>query len=219
MIILYPFAGKDVVYEGTLHPEGEKGLESIQTLEESLLRQTDQAVTEEKGHPPIFTSQFQNLSNLTENDIAHFEATLAPAGDQTMVVEWFFQGQPIKSGHRIRTVYAFGMVVLEILGVKMEDSGEYTCRATNKWGKAEITVKLECVDRERGQKPKFTTQLKSLTGLKEGDSAHFECHLIPVGDPSMRVEWFHNGVPMRHSEYTFGDFLKELFKKVFNPIP
>lgn len=199
---IFSFAVKGVIYEGTLHPEGEKGLESIQTLEESLLRPTDQAVSEEKGHPPVFTSQFQNLSNLTENDIAHFEATLAPVGDQTMVVEWFFQGKPIKAGHRIRTVHAFGMVVLEILGVKMEDSGEYTCRATNKWGRAEITVKLECVDRERGQKPKFTTQLKSLTGLKEGDSAHFECHLIPVGDPSMRVEWFHNGVPMRHSEYS-----------------
>ncbi|GFY64285.1 titin [Trichonephila inaurata madagascariensis] len=199
---------KGSIYEGTLHPEGEKGLESIQTLEESLLRPTDQAVTEEKGHPPVFTSHFQNLTNLTEGDIAHFEATLAPAGDQTMVVEWFFNGKVLKAGHRIRTVHAFGMVVLEILGVVMEDSGEYTCRATNKWGKAEITVKLECVDRIHGQKPKFTTQLKSLTGLKEGESAHFECHLIPVGDPAMRVEWFHNGVPMRHSSRikTLSDF-------------
>lgn len=58
----------------------------------------DQGITEDQGHPPIFTSQFQNLTNLTENDIAHFEATLAPAGDQTMVVEWFFQGQSIKAG-------------------------------------------------------------------------------------------------------------------------
>ncbi|XP_054706308.1 titin-like isoform X2 [Uloborus diversus] len=201
-------AAKGSIYEGTLHPEGEKGLESIQTLEESLLRSTDQAITEDQGHPPIFTSHFQNLTNLTEGDIAHFEATLAPAGDQTMVVEWFFKNQPLKAGHRIRTVHAFGMVVLEILGVVMEDSGEYTCKATNKWGKAEITVKLECVDRTRGQKPKFTSQLKSLTGLKEGDSAHFECHLIPIGDPAMRVEWFHNGVPMRHSSRikTLSDF-------------
>ncbi|GIY11090.1 titin, partial [Caerostris extrusa] len=199
---------KGSIYEGTLHPEGEKGLESIQTLEESLLRPTDEAITEEKGHPPVFTSHFQNLTNLTEGDIAHFEATLAPAGDQTMIVEWFFNGKVLKAGHRIRTVHAFGMVVLEILGVVIEDTGEYTCRATNKWGKAEITVKLECVDRLQGQKPKFTTQLKSLTGLKEGQSAHFECHLIPVGDPAMRIEWFHNGVPMRHSSRikTLSDF-------------
>ena len=64
------------------------------------------------------------------------------------------------TGHRIRTVHAFGMVVLEILGTKIEDSGTYTCRATNKWGKAEISVTLECIDKSKGQKPKFTTHIK-----------------------------------------------------------
>lgn len=64
------------------------------------------------------------------------------------------------AGHRIRTVHAFGMVVLEILGTKIEDSGTYTCCATNKWGKAEISVTLECIDKSKGQKPKFTTQIK-----------------------------------------------------------
>jgi hypothetical protein len=63
-------------------------------------------------------------------------------------------------GHRVRTVYAFGMVVLEILGTKIEDSGEYTCRATNKWGRAEISVQLDCVDKSMGQKPQFTTQIQ-----------------------------------------------------------
>lgn len=41
--------------------------------------------------------------------------------------------------------------------------------------------------------------LQSIDGLKDGDSAHFECTLIPVGDPNMKVEWFHNGHPIRHS--------------------
>lgn len=95
---LLSLIAKGSIYEGTLHPEGEKGLESIQTLEDSLLRPTDQAFTEDQGHPPIFTSHFQNLTNLTEGEIAHFEATLAPAGDQTMVVEWFFNGKVLKAG-------------------------------------------------------------------------------------------------------------------------
>lgn len=63
-------------------------------------------------------------------------------------------------GHRTRTVHAFGMVVLEILGTKIEDSGTYTCRATNKWGRAEISVELECIDKSKGQKPQFTTQIQ-----------------------------------------------------------
>jgi hypothetical protein len=41
--------------------------------------------------------QFQNLSNLSEGDIAHFEASLTPVGDQTMVVEWFYKGEVLKA--------------------------------------------------------------------------------------------------------------------------
>lgn len=119
--------GKVGLIEGTQHPKGEAGLEKIQLLEESLIpREGGDADTE--GKAPVFTSQFQNVTNLLEGDIAHFEATLTPVGDQTMVVEWFYNGQSLKLGHRERTVHAFGMVVLEIIGTKVEDSGLYTCR-------------------------------------------------------------------------------------------
>ncbi|XP_033606475.1 titin isoform X1 [Cryptotermes secundus] len=191
--------GKEGLIEHTQHPKGAQGLEKIQDLEESLRRQEGALPEGEEGHPPVFTSQFQNLSNLSEGDIAHFEASLTPVGDQTMVVEWFYKGEVLKASHRTRTVHAFGMVVLEILGTKIEDSGTYTCRATNKWGRSEISVELECVEKLKGQKPQFTSHIQSLEGLKDGDSVHFECTLIPVGDPNLKVEWFHNGQPIRHS--------------------
>lgn len=190
---------KENIIEKSQHPKGKEGLEAIQDLEESLKRQEGVPPGEEEGQPPMFTSQFENLINLSEGEIAHFEASLIPTGDQTMVVEWFYNGKALEASHRTRTVYAFGMVVLEVLGTKIEDSGTYTCRATNKWGKAEISVELECIDKSKGQKPKFTTHIQSLEGLKDGQSAHFECTLIPVGDPHMKVEWFHNGKPLRHS--------------------
>lgn len=190
---------KENIIERSQHPKGKEGLEAIQDLEESLKRQEGAPPESEEGHPPVFTSQFENLTNLSEGEIAHFEASLTPTGDQTMVVEWFYNGKVLEASHRIRTVYAFGMVVLEVLGTKIEDSGTYSCRATNKWGQAEISVELECVDKSKGQKPKFTTHIQSLEGLKDGQSAHFECTLIPVGDPHMKVEWFHNGQPLRHS--------------------
>ncbi|XP_046465810.1 titin isoform X2 [Neodiprion pinetum] len=190
---------KENVIERSQHPKGKEGLEAIQDLEESLKKPDGTPIESDEGHPPVFTSQFENLTNLSEGEIAHFEASLTPVGDQTMVVEWFYNGKQLEASHRTRTVYAFGMVVLEVLGTKIEDSGTYTCRATNKWGKAEISVNLECVDKSKGQKPKFTTQIQSLEGLKDGQSVHFECTLIPVGDPNMKVEWFHNGQPLRHS--------------------
>ena len=40
---------------------------------------------------------------------------------------------------------------------------------------------------------------QTVENLQDGDSAHFECQLEPVGDPDMTVEWFHNGAPLRHS--------------------
>ncbi|ROT82072.1 I-connectin [Penaeus vannamei] len=163
------------------------------------LRRDDRALPDEEGHPPVFTVPFKDLSNMEEGEIAHFEAMLTPVGDESMKVEWFFKGEALKASHRVRTVYAFGMVVLEILGTKISDSGEYTCRASNKWGKAECSVTLECVDRAHGQPPRFTTHIQNLEGLKDGDSAHFECTLVPIGDPNMKVEWFHNGEPLRNA--------------------
>lgn len=192
-------SSKANLIERTQHPKGKEGLEKIQDLEDALNRQEAPLAEGEEGHAPVFTSQFTNLTNLSEGEIAHFEAGLTPTGDQTMVVEWFYNGQILKASHRTRTVHAFGMVVLEILGTKIEDSGTYTCRATNKWGKAEISVQLECVDKSKGQKPRFTTQIQSIEGLKDGQSAHFECTLEPVGDPHMKVEWFHNGQPLLQS--------------------
>ncbi|EEB18956.1 conserved hypothetical protein [Pediculus humanus corporis] len=191
--------GKDGLIESTQHPKGKEGLEKIQDLEESMKRPDSKPVAPEDGQAPQFTSQFQQLSNLSEGDIAHFEASLTPVGDQTMVVEWFYNGKLLEASHRTRTVYAFGMVMLEILGTKIEDSGVYTCRATNKWGQDEISVNLECVDKSKGQKPRFTTHIQNIDNLKEGQAAHFECTLVPVGDPNMKVEWFHNGEPLRHS--------------------
>ena len=190
---------KENIIERSQHPKGKEGLEAIQDLEESLRKQPAAPSESDEGQAPAFTSQSDHLANLSEGELAHFDATLIPTGDQTMVVEWFFNEKSIEASHRIRTVYAFGTVVLEVLGTKIEDSGTYTCRATNKWGKAEISLNLECIDKSMGQKPRFTTQIQSLQGLKDGQSAHFECTLIPVGDPNMKVEWFHNGKPLRHS--------------------
>lgn len=190
---------KSNLIEGTQHPKGTEGLEKIQDLEDSLRKSSSGVAEADDGQAPRFTSEFVDISNITEGEIAHFEASLVPTGDQSMIIEWFCNGKQIDASHRVRTVYAFGMVVLEILGTKIKDSGTYTCRATNKVGKAELSVQLECVDKSAGQKPRFTTQIQNLEGLKDGQSAHYECTLLPVGDPDMKVEWFHNGKPMRHS--------------------
>lgn len=153
-----------------------------------MQRQADTTEAVESAQPPRFTTEFITISNISEGEIAHYDAMLVPTGDQSMVVEWFYNGKVLEASHRYRTVYSFGTVVLEIIGTKIEDSGTYTCRATNKCGTAELSTHLTCVERIAGQPPKFTSQIQSLSGLKDGQSAHFECTLVPVNDPKLKVE-------------------------------
>lgn len=39
----------------------------------------------------------KDLGFLSEGEIAHYEASLTPVGDQNMVVEWFFNGNVIEA--------------------------------------------------------------------------------------------------------------------------
>lgn len=52
-------------------------------------------------------------------------------------------------------------------------------------------------------KPMFTHPLRNLEDIQEGDRAHFEARLIPIGDPAMQVEWYFNGRPLTASKYKF----------------
>lgn len=207
----------------------EGGLEKIQTLEDSLIRTRDERTTEKSGKAPVFTVPLSNIDSLREGENAHFEARLTPTDDPKLKVEWFWNGKPLKAGSRFRTFCDFGFVILEISPVYPEDSGEYSCRATNDYGEAVTisTMKVQgkrsiilesqlpkgmegTIDRiaeleglgvlpgqmqqddESGKPPEFITSPSDIE-ITENTLAHFECRLTPINDPSMRVEWYHNG--------------------------
>ena len=48
--------------------------------------------------------------------------------------------------------------------------------------------------------PQFLTPLRDLT-INEGEKAHFDAKVGPVGDPSMKVEWFFNGQLITASKF------------------
>lgn len=47
--------------------------------------------------------------------------------------------------------------------------------------------------------PRFVQQLNSVSGLVEGQPAHFEAQVEPIHDPRLRITWFHNGRPLAMS--------------------
>ena len=48
--------------------------------------------------------------------------------------------------------------------------------------------------------PQFIVPLHDVSQI-EGGRVHFEARIEPVGDPTMRVDWFVNGRPLEASEY------------------
>jgi titin len=50
-------------------------------------------------------------------------------------------------------------------------------------------------------KPIFTQTLTDPQPMPEGKNIHLECRLEPMGDPSMRVEWYFNGKAITVGEF------------------
>lgn len=52
--------------------------------------------------------------------------------------------------------------------------------------------------------PQFIIPLRDAQQM-EGGRVHFEARIEPVGDPTMKVEWFVNGRPLEASKYFFSN--------------
>lgn len=53
-------------------------------------------------------------------------------------------GKPLHSASRFKSAYDFGFVTLDLHHAYSEDSGIYTCRASNSKGQAVTTGTLKC---------------------------------------------------------------------------
>lgn len=97
---------------------------------------------------PAFTNQLQQeLPSVSEGDTVHLECRATPINDPHMKIEWFHDGQPLITGHRFKTVHDFGYIALDILYAYPEDSGTYTCKATNELGSATTECKIQATSK------------------------------------------------------------------------
>lgn len=77
------------------------------------------------------------------------------------------------------------------------------------WSKDELQDEETIYNKDRPIPPKFKTHFQAILGLRERDPARFEAKLIPIGDPTMKLQWLRNGEPLRSAnryviKYDFG---------------
>ncbi|KAI1702784.1 immunoglobulin domain-containing protein [Ditylenchus destructor] len=113
-------------------------------------------------------------------------------------ITWYKDDVLLKEGER-HTFYADddGFFALTIDPVQVEDTGRYTCVATNEYGQASTSAFFRVLKVEKeAAPPAFTTSLKSQE-CKEGDVVNFECEV--EGWPEPELVWLVDDQPLRPS--------------------
>jgi hypothetical protein len=168
----------------------------------------------------------ETVDSFMEGTAVNFECQVEPINDPNLTLTWYHNGNALNNGHRFRCTHDFGYVALHILYAFPEDTGTYLIKAKNDFGEDETSVSiriegkvaiqletqhpesLKKINEIEGQKfehindvvytqtaPKFVGKLESITRL-EGQSAHFETRITPVGDSGMVLNWFKDGYPL-----------------------
>ncbi|CAI4222564.1 unnamed protein product [Auanema sp. JU1783] len=225
---------KDTIISSSQLPQRMAGAgDRIRELEAPRALAPDEAPVDHG--PPKFTSQIATPPELTEGQPIHLEAQVTPVADPRLKIEWFLNDNPVKHSNRMKMIHDFGFVVLEISPAEPQDTGKWTCRATNDKGSDQVSTDVKVVGTsgvsyewqtptgERKERineledwihrpkeelnlpaidhpaPSFSQPLTDMGTMNEADATAFVCVLDPIGDPTLRVEWLHNGHPIPYS--------------------
>ncbi|CAG9533738.1 unnamed protein product [Cercopithifilaria johnstoni] len=113
-------------------------------------------------------------------------------------ITWYKDDQMLREDER-HTFYADedGFFALTIDPVQVEDTGRYTCMATNEYGQASTSAffKVLKVEKEAAP-PAFITMLQDQE-VKEGEMVSFECEV--EGWPEPELVWLVDEQPLRPS--------------------
>ncbi|VDK72603.1 unnamed protein product [Litomosoides sigmodontis] len=211
------------IYMDTEHPESLQQIQEIEAVQPA--KPSEDELMPEK---PSFTQPLNGPKEiLREGQSVHMDCMVQPINDPNLKIEWFLNGYPIMFGSRIRTMHDFGYVGLEFLHIHPEDSGTYTCKASNAAGEATTEFFIDCkprrniyLDTQHAESwakiqeienyqpqrepspelsfppPTFILPLQNFDGIVDGDSVRLECRLQPVNDPTLKVYWTKNGLPL-----------------------
>jgi len=131
--------GTDVILSDTTHPESLRRIQEIEAV-----KPAEPSEEELPPQPPQFTQHLTGaVDQLNEGQALHLDCALQPINDPKLRIEWYWNGNPLASSSRLRTIHDFGYVALEFLPLLAEYSGTYTCRAVNEAGAATTDISFQ----------------------------------------------------------------------------
>lgn len=157
--------------------------------------------------PPSFLSGLN--PNMEIIDGTRLELKVSVKGDPLPQVTWTKEGKELASNDIIEVKYKNGVAFLIVNEIYPEDSGKYTCKATNAKGSVEtsstikVTPKVSKSIANGGASAGSQTQPRVYRHLqssmaKDGEPSTLECTI--TGDASFDVVWLHNEKEIKPSK-------------------
>lgn len=166
------------------------------------LQPESKLLLDKKPDKPVFVTKFSSTI-ATVGNTAKF--TVQVSGFPKPDIQWYHDGQLIKSSSVYTFIHEREEHTLVITKVTKELEGEYSCTASNRFGKSTCTsylhVKVQDTKKQEetlGQLPYFIKAIESVRSKVDGQ-AFFEYTV--AGTPPPDVQWYKGVDHMQPSKY------------------
>ncbi|XP_029766379.1 titin-like, partial [Terrapene carolina triunguis] len=139
--------------------------------------------------PATFVEKPEPSQLLKTGDYAQLDCQVT--GTPQIKITWFKGDREIQESAKYKMSFVGSKATLKLIGVAIEDSGEYICEAKNDAGK-DICSSVVTVQ----ESPYFSKEFEPMEVLKDSDVA-LECEVL--GTPPFEVFWLKDNKPVRSS--------------------
>ncbi|XP_041447998.1 titin-like isoform X1 [Drosophila obscura] len=128
------------------------------------------------------------LHDRTVSEGANLRLVCAVSGDESTHIEWLKNHKPLPRDTRYQTLYQNGEASLELYAAVADDSGNYTCCASNDFGESLTHAQLRVYKhfKEASQPSTFTQPIRDTYSLNENELV-LDCRVR--GQPRPEIEW------------------------------
>ncbi len=142
--------------------------------------------------PPAFVKNLKDVY-IVEGSCTRFDVKVT--GMPEPDVTWYKDGHPVKQDKHVEIVHDEDTSALILMYGKLEDAGDYICKASNEAGDAESSGHLHISPLQAPAK--FTSKLENIE-VSEGEQVKLKCAV--VGRPDPHISWFKDQQQVEESD-------------------